>query len=83
MKSLITAVAIAFVFAAPVASFAQSGPTSADAHAGAYSAQGQNAQTATPAGTSGYGSTTNGSSQTGYRAETTASSYSPPVYIAH
>ncbi len=36
-----------------------------------------------PTQVSDYGPAATGASQTGYRAETTVSSYSPPIYIAH
>lgn len=108
MKSLIKAVAVALVLAAPVASFAQSNgpltraevraqlvqleqagyrpaagrdpyyPADIQAAEARVAAQNGNAQT------SGYGSSTNGSSQSGNRAETTVSSYSAPtVYVRH
>lgn len=108
MKSLIKAVAVALVLAAPVASFAQSNgpltraevraqlvqleqagyrpaagrdpyyPADIQAAEARVAAQNGNAQT------SGYGSATNGSSQSGARADTTVSSYSAPVvYVGH
>jgi uncharacterized membrane protein len=108
MKSLIKAVAVALVLAAPVASFAQSnGPlTRAEVRAqlvqveqaGYRPAIGQDlnypadiqaaeARVAAQNGsaqTSGYGSATNGSSQSGSHADWTASSYSAPVvYFGH
>ncbi|MFP3565987.1 DUF4148 domain-containing protein [Paraburkholderia sp. SIMBA_030] len=103
MKSLIKAVAVALVLAAPVASFAQSNgpvtraqvradlvqiekagyrpaagkdphyPADIQAAEARVAAQNDNAQT------SGYGSATEGSSQSGGRTETTVSSYSAPV----
>jgi len=38
---------------------------------------------AAQAETTGYGPSASGTSQTGQRAEVSASSYSPPVYVAH
>lgn len=103
MKSLIKAVAVALVLAAPVASFAQSNGSVTRAQvraelvqlekAGYTPAVGKDphypediqaaearvaAQNGT-AQTSGYGSATSGSSQSGSHAETTVSSYSAPV----
>jgi hypothetical protein len=106
MKSLIQAVALAVVLAAPVVSFAQSNSSVTRAEVRAdlvqlekagYNPTGdeinypQNIQAAearvsaqnNAAQNSGYGSSTNGSSQAGARTEFTASSYSPPVYNAH
>lgn len=109
MKSLIQAVAIAAILAAPVASFAQSNQplTRAEVRAqlvqlekaGYRPAAGRDpyypadiqaaearvaAQSGTPqAETTGYGPGTNGTSQTGQRAEVSVSTYSPPVYVAH
>ncbi|MGF6768836.1 hypothetical protein P3T18_001306 [Paraburkholderia sp. GAS199] len=106
MKSLIKAVAVALVLAAPVASFAQSNgpvtraqvraelvqlekagytpgagrdpyyPTDIQAAEARVAAQNGVAQS------SGYGSATNGSSQSGSR-ESTLSSYSVPVVNIH
>ncbi|MDE1181786.1 DUF4148 domain-containing protein [Paraburkholderia sp.] len=105
MKSLIKAVAIAAVLAAPVASFAQSNQPVTRAEVRAqlvqlekagynpsqndlyYPANVQAAQArVAPVNTveqSGFGSSTNGNSQSGFRHDSTASSYSPPVYNAH
>ena len=109
MKSLIQAVAIAAVLAAPVASFAQSSQPVTRAQvraelvqlekAGYSPAQGRDpyypadvqaaeARVAEQNGSAqasatSYGSSTNGSSQSGQRSEVTVSSYSPPVYVAH
>lgn len=84
MKSLIKTLAVAVILAASVATFAQSNSPSAESQTSGYSTQMQNANTATTQpNTSGYGTAVNGTSQAGYRAETRASSYSPPVYIAH
>lgn len=109
MKSLIQAVAVAAVLAAPMASFAQSNQPVTRAQvraelvqlekAGYSAANGRDpyypsdvqaaearvaAQNATAqADTTGYGSGGNGSSQAGQRTEYRASSYSPPVYVAH
>ncbi|WP_144150475.1 DUF4148 domain-containing protein [Paraburkholderia sp. BCC1885] len=113
MKSLIQAVAIAAVLAAPAVSFAQStesnqqpltraqvraelvqlekagytparGPDPyypSDIQAAEARVAAQNA--AAQAETTGYGPSASGTSQTGQRAETSVSSYSPPVYVAH
>ncbi|CAG4886887.1 DUF4148 domain-containing protein [Paraburkholderia saeva] len=106
MKSLIKAVALAVVLAAPVVSFAQSNSSVTRAEVRAdlvklekagYNPNGdainypENIQAAEARVTtqnfaaqhSGYGPSTNGSSQAGARGEFTASSYSPPIYIAH
>ncbi|CAG4897762.1 DUF4148 domain-containing protein [Paraburkholderia gardini] len=106
MKSLIKAVALAVVLAAPVVSFAQSnGPVTraqvraelAQLEKAGYNPnigeidypeniQAAEARVAAQNSTvqnSGYGSSTNGSSQAGVRREVTVSSYSPPVYVAH
>jgi hypothetical protein len=107
MNSLIKAVAIAVVLAAPVASFAQSNqpvtraqvraelievekagynprdllhyPQNIQAAEARVAAQNGSAN----ADTSGYGPSVDGTSQASRRAETTASSYSPPVYVHH
>ena len=82
MKSLIQAVAIAVVLAAPVASFAQSSndPASQGTQAVQTQASGQlqSAQT----DNSGYGSGSRGTWQAGHGNDTTVSSYSPPIYNA-
>ncbi|TAL94293.1 MAG: DUF4148 domain-containing protein [Paraburkholderia sp.] len=106
MKSLIKAVALAVVLAAPVVSFAQSNGPVTRAQVRAELAQlekagynpnidsinyPENLQAAearvsaqnSAVQNSGYGASTNGSSQAGVRGEFTASSYSPPVYVAH
>lgn len=106
MKSLIKAVALAVVLAAPVVSFAQSNGPVTRAQVRAELAQlekagynpnidsinyPENLQAAearvsaqnSAVQNSGYGASTNGSSQAGARGEFTASSYSPPVYVAH
>ena len=49
----------------------------------AYPANIQAAEARVAAQNSGYGPSTSGSSQAGARAEWTASSYSPRVYVAH
>jgi hypothetical protein len=106
VKSLIKAVVIAAVLAAPAVSFAQSQPlTRAQVRADLIEVEkaGYNPndwmhypeniqaaeariaaqKNAAPTETSGYGASVDGTSQAGQRAETTASPYSPPVYIAH
>jgi Domain of unknown function (DUF4148) len=108
MKSLIKAVAVALVLAAPVASFAQSNEPLTRAEVRAQLVQVENAGYRPGVGqdlnypadvqaaearvaaqhgsaqSSGYGSATNGSSQSGSRADWTASSYSAPVvYFGH
>jgi hypothetical protein len=83
MKSLIQAVALAVVLAAPVASFAQS--------AGQYGWQEQQAMPAhaveqrnsAQADSSGYGAGSHGTWQAGRGTDTTVSSYSPPIYNRH
>ncbi|NML32592.1 hypothetical protein [Paraburkholderia antibiotica] len=94
MKSLIEAVVIAALIATPLATFAQSNQTrQQEIQATPRAAQAQLDKTdhqpssaAVRAATqnqvarnSGYGAPANGSSQTGSRMETTASSYSAPV----
>ncbi|MFM0419329.1 hypothetical protein [Paraburkholderia aromaticivorans] len=76
MKSLIQAVAIAVVLAAPVASFAQS---SNDAASQAVQAQASGQQQSAQTDNSGYGSGSHGTWQAGYGNDTTVSSYSPPI----
>ncbi|MGF6723996.1 FlaG/FlaF family flagellin (archaellin) [Paraburkholderia sp. GAS41] len=109
MKSLIKAVALAVVLAAPVVSFAQTNqpltraqvrseliqlekagynPATADDYDYPANIQAAEARVAAQnasaqADTTGYGSSANGSAQTGQRTETTISTYSPPVYNAH
>ncbi|PRY01118.1 hypothetical protein B0G81_7330 [Paraburkholderia sp. BL6665CI2N2] len=79
MKSLIQAVAIAVVLAAPVASFAQSSnePVSQGAQT-----QAAGHQDPAQAGNSGYGSASAGTWQAGQGSDTTVSSYSPPIHNA-
>jgi hypothetical protein len=81
MKSLIKAVALAVVLAAPIASFAQSNQPAAQ------NAQGTQPQVSEQQGTrqadsSGYGSASRGTWQAGRGGDTTVSSYSPPIYNA-
>jgi Ni/Co efflux regulator RcnB len=83
MKSLIQAVAVALVLAAPVASFAQSADqqgVSQDTQATQAQAAGR--QNAAQADNSGYGSGSHGTWQSGRGNSTTVSSYSPPIYNA-
>jgi hypothetical protein len=83
MNSLFKAVVVAAIFAAPAVSFAQSNQTGASGNPENVQAMQDGTTTqdgAAQANTSGYGPNTNGAWQAGYRAETTASSYSPPVY---
>lgn len=80
MKSLIQAVAIAVVLAAPVASFAQS--SNEPAPQGAQAAQASSQQGAAQADNSGYGSASLGTWQAGQSNDTTVSSYSPPIHNA-
>ncbi|CAE6716976.1 hypothetical protein R69927_07581 [Paraburkholderia domus] len=81
MKSLINAVAIAVVLAAPIASFAQSNQP-APQNAQGTQAQASGQQGARQADTSGYGSSSHGTWQSGRGNDTTVSSYSPPIYNA-
>ncbi|MFL9989243.1 hypothetical protein P0D72_40585 [Paraburkholderia sediminicola] len=81
MKSLIKAVAIAFVLGAPIASFAQSNQP-APQNAQGTQAQVSTQQGAAQADTSGYGSGSRGTWQAGHGNDTTVSSYSPPIYNA-
>jgi uncharacterized protein YpmB len=83
MKSLIQAIAIAVVLAAPVASFAQSSNQPASQGAQAAQAQASGEQNAAQADNSGYGSGSRGTWQAGHGNDTTVSSYSPPIYNAH
>ena len=76
MKSLIQAVAIAVVLAAPVASFAQS---SNDPAAQGAQTQPAGRQDSAQANNSGYGSASVGTWQAGQGGDTTVSSYSPPI----
>lgn len=80
MKSLIQAVAIAVVLAAPVASFAQS--SNEPVAQGAQAAQASSQQGAAQADNSGYGSASLGTWQAGQSNDTTVSSYSPPIHNA-
>ena len=82
MKSLIQAVALAVVLAAPVVSFAQSAsqPVAQDAQAVQTQAAGQ--QHAAQTDNSGYGAGSHGTWQAGRGTDTTVSSYSPPIYNA-
>jgi FlaG/FlaF family flagellin (archaellin) len=82
MKSLIQAVALAVVLAAPVASFAQSAsqPVSQDTQAAQTQAADQ--QHAAQTDNSGYGAGSHGAWQAGRGTDTTVSSYSPPIYNA-
>lgn len=80
MKSLIKAVAIAAVLAAPVVSFAQSSNQSTSQ--GAQAVQAQSEQNAAQADNSGYGSGSRGTWQAGRGGDTVVSSYSPPIYNA-
>ncbi|HYS65624.1 MAG TPA: hypothetical protein VEN30_17700 [Paraburkholderia sp.] len=82
MKSLIQAVAIAVVLAAPVASFAQSSNQPVSQGTQATQAQSSGQQNAAQADTSGYGSGSHGMWQAGHGSDTTVSSYSPPIYNA-
>jgi len=78
MKSLIKAVAIAVVLAAPIASFAQSNqPAPQNAQGAQTQVSGQ--QGARQADSSGYGSGSHGTWQAGQGNDTTVSSYSPPI----
>lgn len=80
MKSLVQALAIAAVLAAPVVSFAQS--SNQPVSQGAQAAQTQSGQSADQAGNSGYGSGSHGTWQAGRGSDTVVSSYSPPIYNA-
>lgn len=82
MKSLIQAVAIAVVLAAPVASFAQSANQGGTQDTQATQAQASGQQNAAQAENSGYGSGSHGTWQSGRGGSTTISSYSPPIYNA-
>ena len=85
MKSLIQAVALAVVLAAPVASFAQSAgqPVSQDAQATqATQPQAASQSNTAEANDSGYGAGSHGAWQAGRGTDTTVSSYSPPIYNA-
>jgi len=81
MKSLIQAVAIAVVLAAPVASFAQSANQPESQESQATQAQVSGQQNKAQAD-SGYGSGSHGTWQSGRGGSTTVSSYSPPIYNA-
>ena len=78
MKSLIQAVAVVLALGSPIASFAQSAqPASQDTQAQqSQPTQQDNSQ----ASTSGYGSGSHGSWQSGSGNDTVVSSYSPPVH---
>lgn len=82
MKSLIQAVAIAVVLAAPVASFAQSANQGVSQDSQATQAQASGQRNAAQADNSGYGSGSHGTWQSGRGSSTTVSSYSPPIYNA-
>ncbi|CAN7344884.1 hypothetical protein ACOCG7_21345 [Paraburkholderia sp. DD10] len=82
MKSLIQAVAIAVVLAAPLASFAQPSAQPASQDVQATQARTSDPQNAAQADTSGYGSGSHGTWQAGHGRDTTVSSYSPPIYNA-
>jgi hypothetical protein len=82
MKSLIQAVAIAVVLAAPVASFAQSADQGASQGTQATQVQASGQQNAQQANNSGYGAGSHGTWQSGRGGSTTVSSYSPPIYNA-
>ncbi|NPT39422.1 hypothetical protein [Paraburkholderia xenovorans] len=82
MKSLIQAVAIAVVLAAPMASFAQSSSQPASQDAQGVQAQASGQQVPAQADNSGYGSGSRGTWQAGHGTDTTVSSYSPPIYNA-
>ena len=82
MKSLIQAVALAVVLAAPVVSFAQAANQGVS-----QDRQSSQTQTATRHNTarsdnSGYGSNSHGTWQSGRGNDTTVSSYSPPIHNA-
>jgi hypothetical protein len=83
MKSLIQAVAVAFVLAAPVASFAQSAsqPQDLQEHQAAQT-QAAGLRHAAQTDDSGYGVSSHGTWQSGRGTHTTVSSYSPPIYNA-
>jgi Ni/Co efflux regulator RcnB len=82
MKSLIQAVAIAVVLAAPVASFAQSANQAESQESQTTQAQASGQQNKAQADNSGYGSGSHGTWQSGRGGSTTVSSYSPPIYNA-
>jgi long-subunit fatty acid transport protein len=79
MKSLIQAVALAVVLAAPVVSFAQAANqgVTQDTQSQTQTAVQQNTARAD---TSGYGSNNQGTWQSGRGSDTTVSSYSPPIH---
>ena len=80
MKSLIQAVAMAVVLAAPMASFAQSSAQPVPQHTEAVQAQPSTQQNAAQADNTGYGSGSRGTWQAGPGNDTTISSYSPPIH---
>ncbi|ASV99214.1 hypothetical protein [Paraburkholderia aromaticivorans] len=80
MKSLIQAVAIAVVLAAPIASFAQSSNDTASQGTQAVQAQPSGQQQSAQADNGGYGSGSRGTWQAGHGNDTTVSTYSPPIY---
>lgn len=82
MKSLIQAVALAVILAAPVASFAQSAGQSVSKDAQAAQTQTAVQHAAAQVSNSGYGAGSDGTSQAGRGTDTTLSSYSPPIYNA-
>jgi len=82
MKSLIQAVAIAAILAAPAVSFAQASNQAAPQGAQAAQAQSPGDQNAAQAGSSGYGLDGRGTWQAGRGNDTIVSSYSPPIHNA-
>lgn len=82
MKSLIQAIAIAVVLAAPVASFAQSASQNVPQDTQATQTQGSGQQNTAQSEKSGYGSGSHGTWQSGRGSDSTVSSYSPPIYNA-
>jgi Ni/Co efflux regulator RcnB len=82
MKSLIQAVALAVVLAAPVASFAQAANQGVTQDTQSGQSQTAAQQNTARSDNSGYGSGTHGTWQSGRGNDTTVSSYSPPIHNA-
>jgi FlaG/FlaF family flagellin (archaellin) len=82
MKSLIQAVAIAVILAAPVASFAQADSQRVSQDTPPAHAQAADQQHAARPDSTGYGAGSHGTWQAGRGNDTTVSSYSPPIHNA-
>jgi hypothetical protein len=80
MRSLIQAVAIAVILAAPAVSFAQSANQGVSQDTQATQAQAAGQQNTAQSDNSGYGSGSHGTWQSGQGSDTTVSSYSPPIH---